>query len=173
MMVISTVWKTAVRRAGICIVTFAFVVSSVSVTAALYGPRVTVGEYYQQTSSTTSRDGINEAPCDNNNPGGSCDFMFQVAPDQKSIIVEHVSCSVFSSPDVRSAILHSRKSNSTLPFRYSVLTPVRTSVIGTVVSGTVLHPLAAGERALVQVDFGSTTNVSGFCTISGRVMATP
>jgi hypothetical protein len=131
-----------------------------------YGPRITVGNVYQQTSSLTSLDGAHAANCSNTD---TCYVLFQQAPGQKKLIVEHVACDATVNPTV--SVVRALLMSKTVVHSAALL-PVQmmTSTI-TEISQSVLFPLVANERAVVYLGYsGVASVVSPSCTVSGHLL---
>lgn len=144
----------------------ALVILSGSLAETAYGPKTTIGANYQQTSDTTSVNQINQAACV---AAFNCYFLFQTAPQQKPLIVQHVSCRVFASVgELRYGELRTREGQA-LPFIRTPLAPVSTGGGWWVVNTPVMHLLKSGERAYVGFNSGAAADWNGVCTISGRL----
>jgi hypothetical protein len=92
---------------------FALVILSASFAAALYGPRTTIGTNYQQWSNTTSKNGVDQGFCGSTQV---CLVLFQRAPQQKALIIEHVSCLVHvNSGELLEANIETRKGQTIVP----------------------------------------------------------
>jgi hypothetical protein len=158
------------RARRICLAGVALVILSASLAEAEYGPRTVFGANYQQTSNTLSLNGANEASC---NGAGSCMVLFQRAPGQRRLIVQHVSCDVTTDAnlEIRRVALWSR--GQTLPRRYVYLTPIKTGSISTKtfwnVNSPVMHLIESGERPLVFFDTGFGSDWVAECTIAGKL----
>jgi len=156
-------------RAGLA--GFGLVILSASLADAGYGPRTIVGEHYQQTSTTTSSNGINEGSCTSRH---DCYILFQPAPQQKALTVQHVSCYVYVSGGVlRYGFLGAQQGGAHL-LRRKHLVPVRTNgttySTDSIVNGPVTHLVKPGERPYVYLRnsvAGSTWLVE--CDISGQL----
>jgi hypothetical protein len=143
------------------------VILSASLAEATYGPRTTIGANYQQTSNTRSADGIIEGNCFGVD---SCWVLFQPAPQQKALIVQHVSCHlVVSAGELQVGTLLNRK-GQLLPLRSMDLLPVPTTVARWVVNSPVMHLVKSGERPVVSFLNSTNANWSVLeCSISGRL----
>jgi hypothetical protein len=153
-------------RAGLaCLAGFALVILSALVAEAVYGPRTTIGANYQQTSTTQSTDGINAGSCIG---VPNCYLLLQVAPQQKSLIVQHVSCVVtVSAGEVFFGRLQTRK-GQTFPLRHTHL--VSTTGLGWLVNSPVKHLVESGERPLILfANNSAASNWSIECSISGTL----
>jgi hypothetical protein len=160
--IMSTRNTTNIARA--CLVGSALVILSASLAQAEYGPRTTIGANYQQTSTTTSINGIAEGSCNGN---GHCFILFQAAPAQKPLIVQHVSCTaIVSAGGLRSASLRTRK-GQTFPTKRTHLLPVNIGSTFWAVNSPVMHLLETGERPVVLVSNSAGANWSLQCNISG------
>jgi hypothetical protein len=161
----------ACRAGRVCLAGFALVTLPHSLAEAEYGPRTVFGANYEQTSNTLSLNGTNEASC---NSYGSCMVLFQRAPGQKRLIVQHVSCDVTTSANlaIRRVALWSK--GQTLLRRYAYLTPIRTGSISTKtfwnVNSPVMHLIESGERPLVFFDTGFGSDWVAECTIAGKLL---
>jgi hypothetical protein len=157
----------ACRASRVCLAGFALVILSASLAEAIYGPRTTIGANYQQTSNTRSADGINAGNCS----GSTCAVLFQPAPQQKALIVQHVSCHlIVSAGELQVGRLFTRK-GQTFPLRRTNLLPVPKPPGRWVVSSPVMHLVGSGERPVV----GFQNSLSGnnwsatVCSISGQL----
>ena len=155
-------------RAGLAgIAGFALVILPASLAEATYGPRTKIGTNYQQSSSTTSPNGLTEGSCD-----GLliCNVLFQVTPAQKALIVQHVSCRVqVSAGSLRYGRLGTRQ-GQTFPLRHTLLVPVPTASGHLVVNSPVLHLVESGERPVVFFENSVTPGLwFAECTISGQL----
>jgi hypothetical protein len=157
---------TIARACRAALAGFALVILSASLAEAEYGPRTTIGVNYQQTSTTTSTDGINEGSC---NGSSSCAILFQRAPEQKRLIVQHVSCRVnLSTGGLRYGILQTRK-GQTFPLRRTYLTALNTGTFS-VVNSPVMHLVESKENPLLSLQ--NSANANWFtlqCSISGQL----
>jgi hypothetical protein len=162
----STMFKAA-TLARTCLAGLALVVLSASLANAIYGPRTTIGNNYQQTSSTTSPDGTNAGNC---NGVATCYVLFQVTPAQKPLIVQHVSCRAsISAGGLLYGYLRSRN-GQTVPLRRTHLLPVNTTGTWWVVNSPVMHLLESGERPVVFFQNSATANWGNMdCNISGQL----
>ena len=154
-------------RAGLaCLAGSVLVILSAVVAEAFYGPRTTIGANYQQTSNTTSLDGINEGDC----VGVSvCYILLQVPPQQKALIVQHVSCIVIvSAGEISNGLLRTRK-GQTFPLRHTRLVPVLTTGSTWVVNSPVKHLGESGERPVVSFANSAAAHWSVECSISGTL----
>jgi hypothetical protein len=61
---------------------------------AAYSKRVIIGGVYSQQSTTTAGVGVEPGPCND----GSCSILFQVVPNGRQMIIEHVACNISMSP---------------------------------------------------------------------------
>jgi len=153
-------------RAGLA--GFVLVTLSVSFAQAEYGPRTTIGNNYQQTSDTVSENGVNQSThCTNTQ---FCFVLFQTAPQQKPLIVQHVSCHLSVSPGVvRTARLVTR-SGQDFVGRLSYLVPVHTEGAFWVINNPVMHLLKSGERAVIRLSSSVATDWgANDCNISGKL----
>jgi len=149
-----------------CLAGFVFILVSASLAEAVYGPRTSIGTSYQQTSTTQSLDGINEGNCI---ASSTCSVLFQRAPQQKGLIVQHVSCSVsVSAGGLRNGFLQTRK-GQVFPFRFTQLTPVPTTGTWWTVNSPVMHLVESKEYP--RVGFSSSANADWYivCSISGQL----
>lgn len=167
-----SIWNTANRARACrvcvaCLAGCALVVLSASFAGAEYGPRTTIGKNYQQTSDTTSVDGIASGNCSDSL---SCYVLFQRAPQQKALIVQYVSCIVTASTgEIRIGILVTRK-GQTFPLRHTNLAPVRTTGGTWAVNSPVMHLLKSGERAVVRFINSTAATWGATCNISGKLV---
>jgi hypothetical protein len=154
-------------RAGLaCLAAFALVILSVLVAEAVYGPRTTIGANYQQWSTTTSLDGTNLGGCANTT---SCYILFGVPPQQKALIVRHVSCGVgVSAGGLLSGGLLTRKGQA-FPGRVTVLVPVHMTGVYRVVNSPVMHLVESGERPVVFLSNSTSSSWAVECSISGTL----
>jgi hypothetical protein len=140
---------------------------SASLAEATYGPKTVVGEHYQQTSGSMSANGINEGSCGSSN---HCYVLFQPVPQQKALIVQHVSCYAYASAGVlRYGYLGGQKQGTFL-LRRKHLVPVHTSGSEWVVNSPVTYLVKPGDRP--HVHLRNTTNSPLWlveCDISGQL----
>jgi hypothetical protein len=162
----TTAVATRVGRA--CLAGFFLVILSASLAGAAYGPRTTIGANYQQTSNTTSTDGFSEGTCIIG--AGSCFILFQGAPQQKALIVQHVSCRVsVTAGGLLYASLLTRQGQNLL-LKSTTLLPVHTTGTLWVVNSPVMHLLNVGERPVVFLFNSMATGWSLMeCNISGQL----
>ena len=162
----STRNTTNIARA--CLAGSALVILSASLAQAEYGPRTTIGANYQQTSTTTSINGIAEGSCNGNS---FCYILFQAAPAQKPLIVQHVACGAFvSAGGLNAATLRTRK-GQTFPLKRTNLAPVNFTSTWWAVNTPVMHLLESGERAFVVLsNSGIATWTFVECNISGKLI---
>jgi hypothetical protein len=137
---------------------------------AVYGPRLIIGDVYQQSSNTTSTNSIDPAACETR---VNCYVLFQPVPNRQQVVIEHVSCWILTSDtasaSISSVYLWSR--NGTEPqFHQSYVVPVKTGVNNFVASGTVLHPLDVNERPFIAIWNEGGATMDPRCTISGRIV---
>jgi hypothetical protein len=154
-------------RAGLaCLVGSVLVILSALVAEAFYGPRTTIGANYQQTSNTMSTDGINEGVC----VGVSvCYILLQVPPQQKALIVQHVSCIIIvTAGEISNGLLRTRK-GQTFPLRHTRLVPVLTTGTTWVVNSPVKHLGESGERPVVSFPSSAAATWTIECSISGTL----
>jgi hypothetical protein len=138
-----------------------------SLANAEYGPKTVFGTNYQQTSTTKSTDGINEGNC---NSLAHCYILFQRPPEQKNLIVQHVSCQVnVTAGGIESGLLIARK-GQTFPLKRTLLAPIRTTGTFWAANSPVMHLVGSNEAPVV-VFYGSafatwlpTCNISGQLT---------
>ena len=159
---IMPMWVCHAGLAGCVLVTL-----SASLAEAEYGPRTTVGANYQQTSTTRSTDGINDTGCSGI---GVCRILFQQAPAQQRLIIQHVSCRVpISAGFPLHAYLGTRKGQS-FPLKRSWLVLANTSPFHFAVNSPVMHLVNSGERPLVLFNNSQSHNWIGLeCNISGQL----
>jgi hypothetical protein len=155
------------RASLACLTGFALASLSASLAQAQqYGPRTTIGTDYQQTSSVQSPNGTDPGACS----ADFCLVLFQQAPQQRPLVVRHVSCLVYANTgDLRYGILLTRKGD-TNPSRDTYLLPVSTGGGWWAVNSPVMQLIKSGER--VHVLFRNSTNASYWsprCTISGQL----
>jgi hypothetical protein len=145
---------------------FALVILPASLAEATYGPRTTIGTNYQQTSTTTSANGSNPASC---NGFSNCFILFQPAPAQRALIVQHVSCRVsVDAGNMSFGLLWIRKGPD-LPLKRIPLLPVPTAGATWIVNSPVMHLIESGERPLVFLAGTAAAAWSAECTISGQL----
>jgi hypothetical protein len=157
---------TIARTGHACLAASALVFLSASLAQAEYGPRTTIGANYQQTSNTQSLDGTNAGSCNGN---GTCLVLFQVAPAQKPLIVQHVSCRVsVSAGGLVLGYLGTRK-GQTFAFKRTQLLPVNTAGSHSVINNPVMHLFETGERPFVYLDNSAAANWGVECNISGQL----
>jgi hypothetical protein len=150
-----------------CLAGLALAILSASLAGAAFGPRTTIGKSYQQTSNTTSLNGINPGSCGSNQ---SCYVLFQLAPSQQPLIVQHIACAL--SPAF-GGLLHGTlmtRTGQTLVLTQTPLLPVRTSNNSQIINSPVMHLLKPGERAVIRfVNSVTTTWGLPHCSLSGRL----
>jgi hypothetical protein len=159
---------STVRRAAACLAALALVTAAGSPAAAAFGPRVTAGDVYQQTSNTTSPDGLVEGVC----TGLSvCHFLFQTVPNGQDLVIEHLSCRLIpTAGEIYEASLETRRGNQ-LQERRTILIPKPTPIPTLfLINSTALHPIKATQRAVVKFFNSSAARYAGECTISGRLV---
>jgi len=159
------------RPARIAVAFATALVAAAPAVANEFGPRVAVGGVYHQTSDVTSTDGAHQNGGHCTNVHG-CFVLFQRAPNNQEVIIEHVSCRLAASaPNLTGVFLLSRL-NGNFVFEQSTLIPVKVTASSSLwnVSGNVLHPLHADEIPLVQIDGDTSGNIAGVCSISGHVV---
>jgi hypothetical protein len=154
-------------RAGLAgLAALTLIILSALVAEAVYGPRTTIGANYQQWSTTTSLDGTSAGGCANTS---SCYILFGVPPQQKALIVRHVSCGVgVSAGGLSSGALFTRK-GQTFPGRVTVLVPVHMTGAYRVVNSPVMHLVEAGERPVVFLSNNTSSSWGVECSISGTL----
>jgi hypothetical protein len=159
---------STVRRAAACFAAVALVTAAASPAAASFGPRVTAGNVYQQTSSTMSPDGLVEGVCTGLTV---CNFLFQPVPDSQDLVIEHLSCRLIpTAGEIYEASLETRRGNQ-LQQRRTILIPKPTSIPTLfLINSAALHPIKATQRAVVKVSNTSGARYNGECTISGRLV---
>jgi hypothetical protein len=159
---------TITRASRACFAASALVTLSASLADATYGPRTKIGNNYQQTSSTMSEDGFNEVEC---NSVSVCYVLFQVAPAQKPLIVQHVSCVVQTSAgSLVSGSLRTRQGPQDFPFRHTRLVPIPAAISNTwLVNSPAMHLVLPGERPQIQFLLSPSAGWSIECTISGQL----
>lgn len=147
---------------------FTLVVLPASLAQATYGPRTTIGSSYQQTSDTLSVNGVDQgSSC--NGISTVCYVLFQQAPQQRPLIVQHVSCRMqVTAGELRSGHLAVRK-GGTLQFRHTYLVPVHTTGNFFIMNSPVLHLVKSGQRVVIQFWNTVTGNWLGGCNISGKL----
>jgi hypothetical protein len=154
----------AATLARACRAGFALAILSASLAQADYGPRTTIGNSYQQTSTTPSANGINEGSCSGLS---DCHILFQAAPQQKRLIVQHMACLVVvSAGDLHFGSILTRKGQT---LKRTYLLPVHTTSGFWVVNTPVMHLFESGERPLVRFLNSTNANWGVECNISGRL----
>jgi hypothetical protein len=144
---------------------FALVILTASLAEAEYGPRTKIGANYQQSSTTTSVNGIVAGTCS----VGECAVLFQGASAQKALIVQHVACRVgVSTGGLAHGYLRTRK-GSTFPLRFTHFVPVNTTGNVWVVNSPVMHLVESGERPLIVLSNSAAADWTAECTISGKL----
>jgi hypothetical protein len=167
-----SIWNAAnvTRVCRTCFASLAgigFAIMSASLAEAVYGPQAVIGASYQQSSTTTSINGINAGSCD----GASiCYVLFQPVPEQKALVIQHVSCNAdVNTGDLQAARLETRKGQAS-PLRFTILMPVRTVNNLWLVSSPVTHLVETNERPRVLV-INNTNADWGLvaCNVSGKL----
>ena len=163
--------RAAVASAGlVCLAGFVLVILSASLAEAEYGPRTAIGANYQQTSTTESENGIDQASCIGTT---RCFVLFQQVPKEWPLIIQHVSCLVYvssaSGGDVPYGTIETRR-RKTFLLRQTFLVPLRRSDFLWVVNSPAMHLLKAGERAVVSFFSSANAGFNPVCTISGRLL---
>jgi hypothetical protein len=160
--------KTTIAPVGCAALTACgLIILATSLAGAEYGPRTTIGKSYQQYSNTTSTNGINPGTC-----GGSsfCYVMFQVAPQQQTLTIQHVACLVGVTPGGLNHVRLGTRKGQTFLQRYTPLVPVHTTGTWWAVNGPVMHLIKSGERPYVII--GNSQNATNWlpsCSISGTL----
>jgi hypothetical protein len=157
---------TIARAGRACLAGLALVMLSAPIAEAVYGPRTVIGANYQQTSTTTSTNGITEGAC---NSTAICYILFQ-APPQKALIVQHVSCRVA----VRSGALFDgsleTEKGKAFPLKHTHLVPVpTTSTELWLVNSPVMHLVKLGEKPNVHFRNSRVAEWIIECSISGQL----
>ena len=150
-------------RAGLAALTL--VILSASLASAEFGPRITIGNNYQQWSNTQS-----------NTPFSSdCDFqtfclvMFEPIPQQRPLIVQHVACRVnVSAGSLHFARLGNLKGSAYVD-NYAYLVPVSTTGTWWAVNSPVTHLIKSGERPFLWFSNSLNTGWVIDCSISGTL----
>jgi hypothetical protein len=159
----------------------AFVVVFSGPVFAQAGPAITVGGYYQQTTTLTSQDPPKVGPCNNTH---FCDFIFRPVPAGKQLIATHLSCDLETEDnDIFAAYLFVQLPDGSTPLRYQFFAPTKVRSETNdfnphfVINSETLQLYKASERPLVIVwptvpgeDFATIT---GFCTIAGQLINAP
>ena len=96
--------------------------------------------------------------------------MFQPAPGQKALIVQHVSCRVTVDAGAMSFGLLWIRKGQDLPLKRTPLLPVPSAGATWIVNSPVMHQVASGERPLVFFAGTAAAAWNGECTISGRLI---
>jgi len=159
-----------IARAGrACLAGFVLVILSASLANAQfgYGPRTTIGANYQQTSTSPSNDGFHLSSC---SPGSLCYILFGQAPQQKPLIVRHVSCRVSINPgELREGYLTSTKEGAFVN-RRTYLSPVFLTGPTWMVNNPAMHLIKPGERPVVLFVSSDAASAWGAeCNISGTL----
>jgi hypothetical protein len=132
---------------------------------AAYSKRVIVGGVYSQHSSTTAGVGVEPGPC----PDGSCAVLFQVVPNGRQMIIEHVACNISMSPST--ANLSTVFLQSDVVDRAVRLIAIESTPGTFGVNSPVLYPLAANEKPRVTISADQTgVTIGATCTIAGRLV---
>ena len=145
---------------------FALVILPASLAEATFGPRTVIGANYQQTSTTLSGNGSTAGNC---NGFSNCFVLFQPAPGQKALIVQHVSCRVSVDAGAMSFGLLWIRKGQDLPFKRVPLLPVPSAGATWIVNSPVMHLIEPGERPLVFLAGTAAAAWNGECTISGQL----
>jgi hypothetical protein len=159
-------------RAGFaCLAGFALVILSASLAAADYGPRIILGNNYQQWSDVTSKGGstLDPGPCTNTI---NCYVLFQPIPQNRPLIVQNVGCRISRATPtglLRSVHLRTRK-GQTFPFTWTPLVPARVQTGDEAVNSPVMHLLKSGERPFFWFVGTVATQWTIDCSISGTLL---
>jgi hypothetical protein len=139
--------------------------AAAALNAGAYGPRITVGDVYQQTSAKATYNGLAGDGCETT---ATCYVMFQ-APARKAVIIDHVACRIFQigAADIHFVQLMSKASAGD---HAVALTPTRMEAGYVTVSQPVLFPIERTERPMVLMTFSTSIGVLPECTISGHVV---
>jgi hypothetical protein len=160
---------TIVRLGHACLAGFVLVILSASLANAQfgYGPKTTIGSNYQQTSTSPSNNGFNLSSC---SPASLCYILFQQAPQQKPLIVRHVSCRVSINPgELREGYLTSTKEGAFVN-RRTYLSPVFLSGPTWMVNNPAMHLIKPGERPVVLFVSSDAASAWGAeCNVSGTL----
>lgn len=146
------------------------ILSASSLAAAEYGPRIILGNNYQQSSSVTSKGGstLDPGPCTNT---VNCYVLFQTIPQNRPLIVKHVGCRVIRdipTGALRSAHLRTRK-GQTFPFTWTPLE--HTGLNGNeAINSPVMHLLKSRERPFFWFVGTVATQWTIDCSISGTLL---
>ena len=143
---------------------FVLMTLSVSLAQAEYGPRTTVGNNYQQSSSTLSPNGLNQGNCN----GFNCYVLFQRAPQEQSLIIQHVSCAIIVEGTVALVAVGNRE-GQTLLSTISYIVPVHQAGDVWLVNSPVMHLVRSGERPVIALQSSPGGSWSIICTISGKL----
>jgi hypothetical protein len=136
------------------------------------GPLLTVDGLFHQSSSTTSLEPPKPAFCHNSY---ECHVLFPKI-DRGYRVVTHMSCTVTATtPTVFKATLVPLRPDGQWTFRqhYAALSRVLTGVNRFVLNTPTLALFAPGERPSIVIHTQQAAQVSGLCTISGRVVSAP
>jgi hypothetical protein len=156
------------RACRACLAGLPLVIVSASLAEASYGPRTTIGTHYQQMSTTTSTNGIDQGSCTNVN---TCIVLFQRVPQHKRLIVQHVSCRLAVGPgELHFGELGTRK-GQTWPLRSTVLLPVPTGdTYYWVVSSPIMQLVKSDEKPFIRFEASQASNWNAWCNISGKLL---
>jgi hypothetical protein len=154
------------RACRACLAGLALAILSASLANAEYGPRTTIGANYQQWSSTQSQNGIDAVPCNNHH---TCYVMFQPLPQQKELVVQHVSCVVWIGAGELTFGYLAARNGETFASRRTYLLPGHTSGGYWVVNNPAMHLLKSGERAFVRLESSQVISWFFECNISGQL----
>ena len=157
------------RLARYWLAAIAFAILPASIGQAEYGPKTTVGTYYQQTSSTLSVDGVAASSCTS---ATACFVLFQKLPKKKKLIVQNVSCFVaISAGGLRTVMLWGR-TGTDFPLKRTMVLPVATVDSGAwLANSPVVHLFKAGERPVIYMTASAVANWTNVhCNVSGELV---
>jgi hypothetical protein len=133
------------------------------------GPLMTVGDLFQQSSSTTSLQPPAPAFCNNSY---ECFVLFPKV-DRGHRVVTHMSCTASTtSPSVYEAVLLPLRPDGSIIFRqqYAPIPKVSATHNLFVMNTPTLALFAPGEQPAIAIRTKSFAQVSALCTIAGHVV---
>ncbi len=131
----------------------------------------TIDEFYQETTSTQSLDGVTASP---NCPATqSCFFLFSRVKVGQNLVISSVSCTIpHNAGTARFAALMPQFKGALLP-RTQYFVPVPTTNDRVTFNTQTLQLFKARESPVVQVVFDQPVNIFGSCTIAGQIRTAP